>query len=149
MRTHCANGHELTLENTYTHRGHIQCKECRRLHRNASYRRAARARFYENHTEDQLERLYGITGGVPERDAILASQNNACPICERAGLIWGKGYNDVWHIDYAHDQPGTHRGILCATCNTALGRLEPFLIRVVWYMMKWSPAFSAQIKELQ
>ena len=90
--------------------------------------------------------VYGIQS-IAERDSILVEQGNACAICGRTGLVWGKGYNDVWHIDHAHDQPGTHRAILCASCNTALGRLEPFLIRVVQYMMKWSPTFAAQVKE--
>lgn len=43
-RTVCRNGHEYTEENTYWHRGHRQCRLCRRLHwMNHYYRRKAAA----------------------------------------------------------------------------------------------------------
>jgi hypothetical protein len=32
---------------------------------------------------------------------------------------------------------GTHRGVLCAWCNTALGRLEPMMGKVTAYLEKY------------
>jgi hypothetical protein len=51
-------------------------------------------------------------------------------------LKWGKGFNDVWHVDHVHGQEGTHRGILCATCNLALGKLESHMGKVLEYLAK-------------
>jgi len=198
-KTHCANGHELTSENIYTTpKGHIQCKECRRQHRSASYRRThpmvgkyvppqkthcihgheftpentyvakngdrhckackneTRARFRENHPEKcslwkkegQLRRLYGIQGGIPERDALLAAQGNACAFCGRTDCTWKSSFSNGWAIDHDHDKPGTHRGVLCASDNTALGKLEPHMLKVIKYLMYWKPGFADQVREL-
>jgi hypothetical protein len=147
----CRNGH-LVAEGSFTTSHTAQgaafhkCKQCR----NESVQRWKLAHpeaAYRKKLTTDIRHRYGIQS-IAERDALLVAQGSACAICGRTGLVWGKGYNDVWHIDHAHDQPGTHRAILCASCNTALGRLEPFLLRVVQYMMKWSPAFEAAIKEL-
>jgi len=191
MDKYCRHGHEYTPENSYTHRGVVQCKECRRVNRNNHYRRynppplvrgleqrkthcvngheltpentyqtfkdgkkngrACRQcnrdianQWRIKHPEEdrrrknewQTQKLYGWS--IAERDVFFEKeQNNACPICGRTGLVWGKGYNDVWHTDHEHDKPGTHRGILCATCNTALGKLEPNIIRVIQYLVKY------------
>ena len=43
---------------------------------------------------------------------------------------------NVWHIDHDPTKPGTHRGILCGFCNTALGRLEGNLDKVLAYLAK-------------
>jgi hypothetical protein len=77
--------------------------------------------------------LYGIES-IEERDAILTAQGNACKICGRTDCTWGQGFMNVWHIDHDHDKPGTHRGILCGYCNTALGRLEKNLDKVLDYL---------------
>ena len=87
--------------------------------------------------DSQRRTRYGSDYDLAARDALLIEQGSACPICGRTGLVWGKGYNDVWHTDHEHDKPGTHRGILCATCNTALGKLEPNIIKVIQYLVKY------------
>ena len=119
----CRNGHALPNGGS--------CRECY----------LAKKKRYE------LKSNYGIAD-VAERNALLAAQGNACDICGRTDCTWGVSYNDCWQIDHDHERPGTHRSILCGTCNCALGRLEKYLIRVVKYMMKWSPAFAEQIKQL-
>lgn len=86
-------------------------------------------------TETQNRILYGRTY---DRDAQLASQGGACAICGKMGLTWGKGFNNVWHTDHAHGKEGTHRGVLCGTCNTALGRLEPFMDKVIAYLAQYA-----------
>jgi hypothetical protein len=94
--------------------------------------------MYRSRIESQMTKRYGPDMTLAGRDALLASQDNACPICNRSDLKWGYGFNDVWHIDHPHDKPGTHRGVLCARCNTALGKLEPFFDKVVAYLKKYS-----------
>lgn len=114
METHCGNGHEYTPENT----GHFKNEKVSfRFCRQCSRDRANKARALDpaahnlRKNERQCMKFYGLTLGG--RDALLASQGSACAICGRTGLTWGKGFNDVWHIDHEHGKEGTHRGILC------------------------------------
>ena len=193
MDKYCRHGHEYTPENSYTHDGVVQCKECRRVNRNKSYRRhntpplvrgleqrkthcvnghelttentyqtfkdgkkdgrkcrqcnrdlsAEWARnhpeyMYKSRSESQMRHRYGPDYDLAARDALLKEQGNACAICGRTGLKWGKGYNDTWHTDHEHGKEGTHRGILCASCNMALGKLEPNIIKVIQYLVKYN-----------
>jgi hypothetical protein len=127
----CDYGHDLDVVGT-TSRG--RCNQCNRDHAN---------RWRQEHPEEsklrknewQTQKLYGWS--IAERNAELESQGNACAICGRTGLKWGKGWKDTWHTDHEHGKEGTHRGILCAKCNTALGNLEPFMDQVISYLAKW------------
>jgi 5-methylcytosine-specific restriction endonuclease McrA len=86
----------------------------------------------------QMKQRYGVASDpVAYREDLLAEQGGACAICGRTDLTWGKGFNDVWHIDHEHGKEGTHRGILCGTCNLALGKLEPYIDKVVAYLAKY------------
>jgi recombination endonuclease VII len=136
-------GSEFTHENTgIFDNGKVRFRFCNACNR----RRAAKARILDPETsrtrknEWQTQNLYGWS--IAERDAQLASQGNACAICGRTGLIWGKGFHNVWHTDHEHGKEGTHRGILCANCNTALGNLEPFIDRVIEYLAEWKQKLS-------
>jgi hypothetical protein len=110
-----------------------QCVQCCRDRANEARLRDPIAHNLRK-KERQNVKFYGLT--IDARDALLASQGNACDICGRTGLVWGKGYNDVWHVDHEHGKEGTHRGVLCATCNLALGKLEPFMDKVLAYLAK-------------
>jgi hypothetical protein len=148
-KTHCKYGHEYTPENTWTKPDGTgrACRACNRAsqqkqrsndpERLRANQRASYHRTPEEHRlakqEWQNKKLYGIQS-IAERDAILASQGNACALCGRVDCHWGKGFTDTWHTDHNHDLPGTHRGILCAFCNTALGRLEPIMPKVIEYL---------------
>jgi hypothetical protein len=110
-----------------------QCVQCCRDRAAEARKRDPEAhRLRKN--EWQSIKLYGLT--IDGRNKLLASQGDACAICGRTGLTWGKGFNDVWHIDHEHGQEGTHRGILCAACNLALGKLEPYMDQVLAYLAK-------------
>jgi hypothetical protein len=74
---------------------------------------------------------HGLTNAL--FDAILASQDGACAICETRD----PGANN-WSIDHDHSCcPGIHScgecicGILCRRCNSAIGRLgdDPDIMR--------------------
>ncbi|GGY02474.1 recombination endonuclease VII [Streptomyces minutiscleroticus] len=102
--------------------GHKLCRICGEVkphsewHRNASASdglstrckacRAVRGR------QDHLKRQYGITGA--ERDELLAAQAGVCCICLAAPAA---------DVDHCHET-GRVRGVLCFSCNAALGQLK-------------------------
>jgi hypothetical protein len=117
-KTHCLRGHELSTDNVYVipSTGGRQCRMCRDARKQ----------------EWQDRKLYGVI----DRNAILVAQGGGCAICERTDCHWGKGFMNVWHIDHDPAQPGTYRGVLCGFCNTALGRLEGNIDKVLAYLEK-------------
>lgn len=62
-----------------------------------------------------LKRTYGIS--LEEYDAMLAAQGGGCAICGSPG----RDYISL-HVDHDHET-GDIRGLLCFTCNNALGDL--------------------------
>ena len=64
----------------------------------------------------RLAQKYGLT--VSERDGILFSQDWSCAICEKKDA----GGRGKFHVDHNHET-GEVRGLLCAQCNTGLGKL--------------------------
>ncbi len=78
----------------------------------------------------QLVSKYGIT--LAQKTELLAAQGGVCKICQQNN----PGPKRGWHTDHKH---GTKivRGILCAGCNTTLGRCkdDPALLkRMVLYL---------------
>lgn len=62
----------------------------------------------------RLKRQYGIS--LQDYDNLLKRQNGNCAIC-------GIPHSDPWnilHVDHDHET-GDIRGLLCGTCNSALG----------------------------
>ncbi|WP_280856530.1 MULTISPECIES: endonuclease VII domain-containing protein [unclassified Streptomyces] len=102
--------------------GHKLCRTCGDIkpwsewHRNATASdglstrckacRAARGR------RDHLKRQYGLTEA--ERDELIASQGGVCCICLAAVPE---------HVDHCH-KTGRVRGVLCFSCNAALGQFK-------------------------
>jgi len=79
-------------------------RECERLH--------GGTRHYH------LKHRYGI--GADEVGALIASQDNRCPICGRL---------DPNHVDHDHDS-GRVRGVLCFNCNGGLGQFSDDIDRL-------------------
>ncbi len=79
----------------------------------------ASAEYKQARLEEHLRRAYGIT--IAERDALLARQGGGCAICKKP-VVFGRGFSDAGHVDHCHET-GKVRGILCARCNSALGKL--------------------------
>jgi len=127
-----------------------ECKACNLAMRKAKYRedprphieRAQRWRDAnrERHLENQrryaadgrkqlanrkshLKRKYGLT--VEEYDAMLAAQGGVCAICRRPPRD-----GSALHVDHDH-ATGEVRGLLCFTCNNALGDLGDEVERAV------------------
>lgn len=87
------------------------CKECRKIIRKEDYERnkkrnAARSR----------RKRYGITAS--QFALIKGRQGEACAICLNPFL----DKKDT-HLDHCH-KTGQIRGILCAKCNTSIGRFN-------------------------
>ncbi|MCY0952407.1 endonuclease VII domain-containing protein [Streptomyces sp. H27-S2] len=98
-----------------------RCKACRAVQGRASH----------------LKRSYGITEA--QRDEMIASQDGLCVIC-RLG--------PAEHVDHDH-QTGRVRGVLCFSCNAALGQFKdrPDVIRRAAAYVEgnlWKPTIVAQ-----
>jgi hypothetical protein len=63
----------------------------------------------------RLEKKYGIN-----YDEVLESQGGVCAICE--GEDSHNAHGGRFSMDHDHDT-GKFRGLLCALCNTGLGKL--------------------------
>lgn len=64
-----------------------------------------------------LQRRYGIT--LTAYEALLASQSGVCAICQGPP----SGRRRIYHVDH-HHATGRVRGLLCDSCNLALGKLR-------------------------
>lgn len=102
----------------YKDRLRSQCKPCRR---DLEAARRARPGYQRTNTKlvDRARRIaqsYGVS--INEYARLAAAQANCCALCER-GSEWKYG---VLVIDHCHET-GRVRGLLCNSCNTALGKL--------------------------
>ncbi|MFP3990208.1 endonuclease VII domain-containing protein [Streptomyces sp. E11-3] len=103
-------------------RGHKRCPQCGvvkphdQWERNksssdgwASYCRECRA---ERNRASYFQRKYGLSPA--ELDEMIAEQQGVCCICLAAPAV---------HVDHCHET-GRVRGVLCFSCNAALGHLR-------------------------
>lgn len=88
----------------------------------------------ENNRRCHFKKSYGIT--LEQLEQMRANQNNQCLICSKFfNLGWGKQGPSV---DHSHSS-GKVRGLLCHSCNTALGKFQdsiPMLQKAVEYLQK-------------
>jgi len=85
------------------------CKSCHCARRNADYRAGGR--------DAHLRRTFGITEA--EFDAMLAVQGGSCAVCGVEQTTDGRAFR----VDHDHST-GRVRGLLCHSCNVALGLLK-------------------------
>lgn len=79
----------------------------------------ARAENPREYREERLRYLYGI--GVDDYDRMLANQGGRCAICRGSDPHTPGGKTFV--VDHDHFTRAV-RGLLCATCNRALGLMR-------------------------
>ena len=81
---------------------------------------------------------YKYTRGITheERDALLEEQGNKCAACGTSDPGSTKG----WHVDHCHKN-GNIRGVLCATCNIALGQVNDSVERLE-HLIKYLRRFN-------
>lgn len=112
-----------------------ECKEC-----SAS---KARKWFSENaersnaaRREWNLKNNYGLTRA--QYDALLQSQGGVCAICGRPERMKRQGKLMRMPVDHDH-KTGAVRGILCQTCNRAIGLLGDDVVlmrRAISYLLR-------------
>ena len=93
-----------------------ECKECtvaRTVEYNKENSETVRAQY--------LKRQYGLT--FEEFDAMLSKQDNCCAICGTDKPSKNRGRTRRFHVDHCHTT-GKIRGLLCKSCNIALGEVE-------------------------
>jgi hypothetical protein len=78
---------------------------------------------------------YGIT--IADYNRLAKQQDNVCAICGRTETVWRAGQDGFkpLSVDHNHNN-GMVRGLLCHSCNTALGKLEPYLDNALAYIKK-------------
>lgn len=79
----------------------------------------------------RLKYRHGIT--LEQYEAMLTAQDHKCAICLRYPE---DNLKNPWHVDHDHST-GKVRGILCHSCNTALGNFKDdvhLLMRAVEYL---------------
>ena len=70
--------------------------------------------------ENKLQYRYGIK--KEDYDKLFANQNGCCAICGTANPSAKSKKHKYFSVDHCH-QTGKVRGLLCATCNSAIGLL--------------------------
>ena len=93
-----------------------RCKTCMRASGRASIERNPEG-YALRKRESWLRRNYSIT--VTDYDRMVTEQNNSCAICNSQEMGTNRGY---WCVDHCHTT-GKVRGLLCSSCNKALGQL--------------------------
>ncbi len=89
------------------------------------WRELKRKSYYKNHEKSKaLQRknhlmvAYGLTPDA--LNVLLERSGGCCGICGKKLIVGGKAGNSL-HVDHDHDTDFV-RGVLCSTCNVALGR---------------------------
>ena len=98
-----------TLVSSYAY----ECKVCTRERVTKNY-----SKDPNRHRNTHLLRSYGITN--EDYDKLLTEQNNCCAIC---GTDKPGGKHDRFQVDHCHTT-GKVRGLLCKSCNIALGEFK-------------------------
>lgn len=101
--------------------------------------RAKRRAWYEANRDKALalERArqykirYGIT--IADYDSMLAAQGGCCAICKlttpsKRKKLGERYYHSAFAVDHDHTT-GKVRGLLCAGCNVALGKIEGWYVK--------------------
>jgi hypothetical protein len=96
-------------------------------------------RIGENYFDRYLKYNYNIS--EKDYDNLFKNQNGVCAICHESEIIRKNGKYQKLSVDHDH-KTGEVRGLLCRSCNSALGRLKDDLNRsysVYKYLLKYKP----------
>ena len=110
---HCNGCHEDKLDDDF-HRGSSKCKSCKTkasLRWNKLNVERHREHCRGNHRRKQRLKIYGLTEASYQK--MVRDQGGVCAICKEAKKLV---------IDHDH-ATGFVRGLLCSTCNSALGHV--------------------------
>jgi hypothetical protein len=95
-----------------------RCKSCNSKRTKAMWASSEGKKKMQNRSRKyELRRLYGLT--VEEYQTILEKQNYSCAACNVSQKLLSRQLD----VDHCHIT-GKIRGLLCVSCNTALGLLK-------------------------
>jgi hypothetical protein len=95
-----------------------RCKQCAAI-RSKQFRLENPGRFSKEYmNEARLRSAYGLT--FADRVALIDSQDGRCAICQE--FLDRSNWNKC-HVDHCH-RTQIVRGILCARCNSGLGKFR-------------------------
>jgi hypothetical protein len=160
-------GVEKSLDDYYIHNGmkdkHLNtCKKCDNKktreyqieHKDqmAKYSEKYRLKYIETYADyarnTKYKQNYGIT--IEDYNKMFDDQNGLCAICSNPE---SKGRSKHFHVDHDH-LTGKIRGLLCSTCNTALGKFNDdinLINKAIKYLQKHNgrPGISGETFEIQ
>jgi hypothetical protein len=118
--------------------GALRCQPCARVRNLAYYHRSAHRREMERRS--YVLRRYGVR--LEQLDAVLSEQHGRCAICEKdwrscvpaKRTQYETGFLHHLCIDHDHTRKRA-RGLLCNSCNTAVGLFEEDAVRFVNAML--------------
>lgn len=90
----------------------------------------------QNRLAWNLRKNYGLT--VEEYEALLDEQGGLCAICQRPERAQRAGRTMRLPVDHDHTT-GRIRGLLCHSCNRAIGLLQDdpaLLVRAADYLLR-------------
>lgn len=95
-----------------------------------------KSKQYKYVADNHYKRMYGIS--LEDYNKMLKNQNEVCAICSKV-CITGRALA----VDHCH-KTGKIRGLLCAHCNTALGRFndDPVMLEKAIKYLKEANAHS-------
>lgn len=111
------------------------CKGCH-SNRNKDWAKNNPDKYLEIQQRKNRKRKYGVSG--PRFQELIEQCNNSCSICLTP-------FNTTPHIDHDHCT-GEVRGLLCGSCNRALGLLKdsPEVIFSAYTYLKGKPNAHAE-----
>lgn len=123
------------------------CTKCgsqdRRMRAKGLCRKCHQAAWNQlTHYDGILKRSYGISR--EEYNVMLAAQNHVCAICGEAEQAKSNGPNiRALSVDHCHNS-GRIRGLLCGSCNSALGFLkdDPDRVRAAFLYVSRGTAYD-------
>jgi hypothetical protein len=125
-QTHCPRGHEFTPENTISTLRRRTCRTCKA---------AGDSKHYTDNKEALLAyrrewHLNSVGWTVEMFEAALKEQGGKCAICPKV-LTFDDMCSSRVCADHKHTTPPKPRGLLCNSCNRAIGMLQdnPAILR--------------------
>lgn len=124
-----------------------RCKVCTSQDRSV-YRLTEKGQIVQK--RNNLKFYYGIT--LEQYNTLFDSQSGVCAVCGFPETVLYKGTLTSLAVDHNH-QTGKIRGLLCQSCNVALGHLKenPVIIKsLLEYINRhdtWTPKFEVIDKE--
>lgn len=116
-----------------------KCKDCVLSYNRES---ASKPTSKENIWANKLKYRYGIT--AEDYNALLKNQDYSCAICKTKDPSSKRKGSSKFHVDHCHST-GKIRGLLCNSCNTAIGHLnddETNLVAALRYLRRAKGGFN-------